>query len=212
MSGSKPSSRGLSAATPNPSFKGRSNGRLPGLVRGVVTLSSAQAWHPTVGLPLNSIVKRHKSPPQISSRFSEHGRFALNAMRGLVAHRETAFAPWPPRGQPDTEATSKPLRPGAFAVDQVSFGGYKHKNLSFQSLLGSVVASTAETSLRKFSVWSSSPGSACARCWVSVGLPPRCRLTFRSRGGPTAGHQGPVGGTLYIFANRALASHRRPPP
>ena len=33
-------------------------------------------------------------------------------------------------------------------------------------------------------------------------------LTPRSKGAPTAGHQGPAGGTLYIFANRALASCR----
>jgi len=33
-------------------------------------------------------------------------------------------------------------------------------------------------------------------------------LTPRSKGAPAAGHQGPVGGTRYIFANRALASHR----
>ena len=38
-------------------------------------------------------------------------------------------------------------------------------------------------------------------------LPPCC-LTPRSRRGPTAGHQGPVGGTRYILANRALASYR----
>jgi hypothetical protein len=39
--------------------------------------------------------------------------------------------------------------------------------------------------------------------------PPQHRgLTPRSSGAPTAGHQGPVGGTLYIFANRALASCR----
>ena len=37
---------------------------------------------------------------------------------------------------------------------------------------------------------------------------PQCGLTPRSRRGPTAGHQGPVGGTRYIFANRALASCR----
>ena len=34
------------------------------------------------------------------------------------------------------------------------------------------------------------------------------RLTPRSSGAPTAGHQGPAGGTRYIFANRALASCR----
>ena len=35
------------------------------------------------------------------------------------------------------------------------------------------------------------------------------RLTPRSRRGPTASHQGPAGGTRYIFAARALASCRR---
>ena len=43
----------------------------------------------------------------------------------------------------------------------------------------------------------------------------RCRsgagLTRRSSGPATACHQGPVGGTRYIFANRALASRRRGP-
>ena len=38
-----------------------------------------------------------------------------------------------------------------------------------------------------------------------------CGLTPRSSGAPTAGHQGPVGGTRYICANRALASYRRRP-
>ena len=33
-------------------------------------------------------------------------------------------------------------------------------------------------------------------------------LTGRSSGPAAARHQGPVGGTLYIFAHRALASHR----
>ena len=36
-------------------------------------------------------------------------------------------------------------------------------------------------------------------------------LRIRSTGEPTAHHQGPVGGTRYIFANWALASHRRLP-
>ena len=36
----------------------------------------------------------------------------------------------------------------------------------------------------------------------------QCGLTPRSRRGPTAGHQGPPGGTRYIFASRALASCR----
>ena len=35
-----------------------------------------------------------------------------------------------------------------------------------------------------------------------------CGLTPRSSRAPTAGHAGPVGGTRYIFANRARASHR----
>jgi hypothetical protein len=39
-----------------------------------------------------------------------------------------------------------------------------------------------------------------------------CSLTIRSRGGPTAGHQAPSPGTVYIFCSRGLASHRRPPP
>ena len=34
-------------------------------------------------------------------------------------------------------------------------------------------------------------------------------LTPRSSRAPTAGHAGPAGGTLYIFASRARASHRR---
>ena len=34
-------------------------------------------------------------------------------------------------------------------------------------------------------------------------------LTLRSSGAPTAGHQRPVGGTVYIFTARALASCRR---
>ena len=38
----------------------------------------------------------------------------------------------------------------------------------------------------------------------------RC-LTPRSRRGPTAGHQGPPGGTRYIFASPGLASCRRRP-
>jgi hypothetical protein len=46
---------------------------------------------------------------------------------------------------------------------------------------------------------------------VKISRQPRRRLTPRSSGAPTAGHQGPVGGTLYIFANRALASCRRRP-
>ena len=37
------------------------------------------------------------------------------------------------------------------------------------------------------------------------------RLTPRSSGAPTAGHQGPAGGTPYIFTGRALASCRRLP-
>ena len=36
-------------------------------------------------------------------------------------------------------------------------------------------------------------------------------LTPRSSGAPTAGHQGPVRGTVYIFSARALASCRRRP-
>ena len=39
----------------------------------------------------------------------------------------------------------------------------------------------------------------------------QCCLTPRSSGAPTAGHQGPVGGTRHIFATRALASCRRRP-
>jgi hypothetical protein len=35
----------------------------PGLVRGVVTFSSAQAWCHAVGLPLNSNVRLHKPLP-----------------------------------------------------------------------------------------------------------------------------------------------------
>ena len=35
-----------------------------------------------------------------------------------------------------------------------------------------------------------------------------CCLTPRSSGAPTAGHQGPAGGTLYIFASPGLASCR----
>ena len=38
-----------------------------------------------------------------------------------------------------------------------------------------------------------------------------CDLTLRSSGAPTAGHQGPVRGTVYIFSARALASCRRRP-
>ena len=38
---------------------------------------------------------------------------------------------------------------------------------------------------------------------------PECSLTPRSSGAPTAGHQGPVRGTVYIFSARALASCRR---
>ena len=36
-----------------------------------------------------------------------------------------------------------------------------------------------------------------------------CGLTPRSSRAPTACHAGPAGGTLYIFANRARAPHRR---
>jgi len=43
------------------------------------------------------------------------------------------------------------------------------------------------------------------RCSPTIAA--RC-LTPRSSRAPTAGHAGPVGGTLYIFANRARASHR----
>ena len=38
--------------------------------------------------------------------------------------------------------------------------------------------------------------------------PARCCLTLRSRRGPTAGRQGPAGGTRYIFASPGLASCR----
>ena len=38
---------------------------------------------------------------------------------------------------------------------------------------------------------------------------PQRRLTPRSSRAPTAGHAGPAGGTLYIFASRASTSHRR---
>jgi hypothetical protein len=37
-------------------------------------------------------------------------------------------------------------------------------------------------------------------------------LTLRSRGGPTACHQAPATGTVYIVCGRGLASHRWPPP
>jgi hypothetical protein len=44
---------------------------------------------------------------------------------------------------------------------------------------------------------------------LTTALQPQQRcLTRRSSRAPTAGHAGPVGGTLYIFANRARASHR----
>ena len=36
-------------------------------------------------------------------------------------------------------------------------------------------------------------------------------LTLRSKGAPTAGHQGPPAGTVYIFCRRALASRCRRP-
>jgi hypothetical protein len=60
-------------------------------------------------------------------------------------------------------------------------------------------------------------------CWQSVRRSRRLafqqslfanarRLTRRSRGGPTACHQGPPAGTVYIVYRRALASHRWPPP
>jgi hypothetical protein len=35
----------------------------PGLVRGVVTFSSTQAWRHAVGLPLNSNVRPHNTDP-----------------------------------------------------------------------------------------------------------------------------------------------------
>ena len=38
-----------------------------------------------------------------------------------------------------------------------------------------------------------------------------CRLTLRSSGAPTAGHQARSGGTRYIFASPGLASYRRRP-
>jgi hypothetical protein len=41
--------------------------------------------------------------------------------------------------------------------------------------------------------------------------PNECRLTPRSSGAPTAGHQARSGGTRYIFANPGLASCRRRP-
>ena len=39
----------------------------------------------------------------------------------------------------------------------------------------------------------------------------KCGLTPRSSGAPTAGHQGPGRGTVYIFSAQALASCRRRP-
>jgi hypothetical protein len=38
---------------------------------------------------------------------------------------------------------------------------------------------------------------------------PHCCLTPRSSRAPTAGHQAPATGTVYIFCGRGLASHRR---
>ena len=45
----------------------------------------------------------------------------------------------------------------------------------------------------------------------SVAVAPRCCLTLRSTGPATAGQLGPVGGTRYIFANRAKPSCRSGP-
>lgn len=42
-------------------------------------------------------------------------------------------------------------------------------------------------------------------------LPLGLRITLRSSGAPTACHQGPAGGTRYIFASRALVACRRRP-
>ena len=52
-----------------------------------------------------------------------------------------------------------------------------------------------------------------ARCgrMHTPAAPPKCGLTPRSTGPATAGHLGPVGGTRYIFANRAKASCLRGP-
>jgi hypothetical protein len=41
--------------------------------------------------------------------------------------------------------------------------------------------------------------------------PGECRLTPRSSGAPTACHQAPATGTVYIFCGRGLASYRRDP-
>jgi hypothetical protein len=46
---------------------------------------------------------------------------------------------------------------------------------------------------------------------LSVNRTPRCGLTPRSSGAPTACRQAQAGGTLYIFANPGPSSHRRAP-
>ena len=61
----------------------------------------------------------------------------------------------------------------------------------------------------------SRPGTALRSGWAhSVGARRaallRAGLTTRSRRGPTAGHQAPATGTVYIFCGRGLASHRWP--
>jgi hypothetical protein len=50
--------------------RGRPNGMPPGLVRGVVTFSSAQAWRHSVGLPLNSNVRHQKASSCACAAFS----------------------------------------------------------------------------------------------------------------------------------------------
>ena len=54
----------------------------------------------------------------------------------------------------------------------------------------------------------SSHGILRAQSTVTVTGLAQCCLTLRSSGAPTAGHQRPAGGTLYIFAIRALAPCR----
>jgi hypothetical protein len=177
---------------------------------GARTFSTAQAWRHAVGAPLSSNVRRHKSSSWASAQFSQRRRFAFKAVRGHVRHKRRAFALLRLPARQFCKASQKLpqlvlSRPGTLCPRALT------QDFGCQAPLGSVRASTAKNSKHKISVWSSNPRPTSVRCWACVGQAPMCRLTIRSRGGPTAGHQGPVGGTVYIFANRALASRRRPP-
>jgi hypothetical protein len=61
----------------------------PGLVRGVVTFSSAQAWRHSVGLPLNSNVRRHMRAARVIAvcLTTASGFSAAQQNAGLVAPR-----------------------------------------------------------------------------------------------------------------------------